>query len=74
MGRNKNKYSKNIVFIVQGEGRGHMTQAISAFQILEEAGYKIVCTTIGTNKNRFIPPFFYEQIGDSSSQSKTHSK
>jgi len=49
-------------FIVQGEGRGHMTQAISLSQILREAGHEIVHTVVGKSPQRNIPSFFFEQI------------
>lgn len=49
-------------FIVQGEGRGHMTQAIALSQILREAGHEIVHTVVGKSPQRNIPAFFFDQI------------
>ena len=49
-------------FIVQGEGRGHMTQAISLSQILREAGHEIVQVVVGRSPNRKIPDFFFDKI------------
>jgi len=40
-----------IVFIVQGEGRGHITQAISLFQQLQESRHEIVACLVGTKNN-----------------------
>ena len=54
-----------ILFLVQGEGRGHLTQAIALGQILREEGHDIVGAMIGTSKGRVIPSFFEEQINTS---------
>ncbi len=53
-----------IMFTVQGDGRGHMTQAISAAQTLERQGHEIVAVTIGTNCNRTVPDFFRRAFDD----------
>ena len=53
---------KRFVFLVQGEGRGHMTQAISLYQILEKNGHEISHVFIGRSKRRKIPAYFYESI------------
>ena len=50
-------------FIVQGEGRGHMTQAISLSQMLTKAGHEVVQVVVGKSPNRSIPQFFFEKIG-----------
>jgi len=49
---------------VQGDGRGHMTQAIAAAQTLERQGHEIVAVTVGTNPSRTIPEFFRREFGD----------
>jgi uncharacterized protein (TIGR00661 family) len=46
------------MFAVQGDGRGHMTQAIAAAQTLEARGHEVVAVTVGTNPSRTIPEFF----------------
>ena len=53
-----------IMFTVQGDGRGHMTQAIAAAQKLEREGHEIVAVTVGTNPSRTIPEFFARKFGD----------
>ncbi|RXK46790.1 glycosyltransferase family protein [Aquirufa rosea] len=53
-----------FIFTVQGEGRGHLTQAISLSQIAQEAGHEIVGYAVGSTQNRKIPSFFTEFIGD----------
>lgn len=51
-----------ILFVVQGEGRGHMTQAITMKQMLEENGYKICGVLVGSSARRKVPAFFHEQF------------
>jgi uncharacterized protein (TIGR00661 family) len=53
-----------IMFSVQGDGRGHMTQAIASAQILERQGHEIVAVTVGTNPSRDVPEFFRRAFGD----------
>src|SRR5579883_441770 len=53
-----------ILFAVQGDGRGHMTQAIAAAGLLERHGHEIVAVTVGTNPSRTIPDFFAKEFGD----------
>lgn len=53
-----------IMFTVQGDGRGHMTQAIAAAQILEAQGHEIVAVTVGRNPSRSIPQFFDREFGE----------
>ena len=50
------------LFLVQGEGRGHMTQAIVLSSILLSNGHEIVHTFIGKSNRREIPDYFYEHI------------
>jgi len=50
------------VFVVQGEGRGHMTQAIALKEYLTKAGHEVSGVLIGKSAGRKIPDFFYEQI------------
>lgn len=51
-----------FLFIVQGEGRGHLTQAISLYEILSRNGHQVVATMVGVTKNRKIPSFYKEAI------------
>lgn len=51
-----------FLFIVQGEGRGHMTQAISMRDILTRNGHEITGVLVGKSRLREIPRFFYEKI------------
>lgn len=49
-------------FLVQGEGRGHITQAISLFHLLEKNGHKVACVFIGESERRSVPDFFRSSI------------
>jgi uncharacterized protein (TIGR00661 family) len=51
-----------VAFFVQGEGRGHMTQALALKRILEEAGHEVVAAFMGENPDRPIPHFFRSQF------------
>jgi uncharacterized protein (TIGR00661 family) len=46
------------LFIVQGEGRGHMTQALAIEQLLDEAGHQVVGIAIGCSSRREVPAYF----------------
>ncbi len=56
------KTKLRIIFLVQAEGRGHMTQAISLSNILRKNGHELICTFIGKSKRRQLPDFFKENI------------
>jgi uncharacterized protein (TIGR00661 family) len=51
------------LFIVQGDGRGHITQAISLLDILQKNGHEVVDVLIGKGKTREVPKFVYEKLG-----------
>jgi len=53
---------KKCMFLVQGEGRGHMTQSIAMKQILERAGIEVCEVIISKCKNRNVPDFYYEKM------------
>lgn len=52
----------SYLFIVQGEGRGHLTQAVSLAQILQKNGHEVVQVLVGVSAGRGLPPFFTEQL------------
>lgn len=52
-----------FIFIVQGEGRGHMTQAITLYHLLKEAGHEVPKVIVGKSRRRKLPDFFMDQIG-----------
>ncbi|MFA6994803.1 MAG: glycosyltransferase family protein [Patescibacteria group bacterium] len=49
------------LFFVQGEGRGHLTQALTLKEKLEKRGHTIVAIIVGSKNNK-LPSFFQEQI------------
>lgn len=51
-----------FLFIVQGEGRGHMTQAIAFSNLLQRQGHELLCVLVGKSKRRTIPDFFIREI------------
>ena len=52
-----------ILFIVQGEGRGHLTQALTMRNILRSNGHEVVEVLVGKSNARRLPKFFQEKIG-----------
>ncbi|HYG38732.1 MAG TPA: glycosyltransferase family protein [Cytophagales bacterium] len=56
------KKKLRYLFIVQGEGRGHMMQAIALQELILRSGHEIVGVLIGNSPRREIPHFFYERI------------
>ncbi len=55
---------KKILFLVQGEGRGHMTQAIALAQLLPGADIRVL---VGRSPHRQIPAFFRRAFPDAGS-------
>ncbi|RAI89358.1 glycosyltransferase family protein [Algoriphagus yeomjeoni] len=51
-----------FVFIVQGEGRGHMTQAIAFSKMLKKQGHELIGVIVGKSKRRALPEFFSREI------------
>lgn len=47
-----------FLFVVQGEGRGHLTQAISLGEMLRRHGHEVVEVLIGKCSNRELPASF----------------
>ncbi|OJV86630.1 MAG: hypothetical protein BGO34_03875 [Bacteroidia bacterium 44-10] len=52
-----------FLFTVQGEGRGHYTQALSLAAVLRKHGHEVVAVLIGKSDSRQIPAFFIDKIG-----------
>jgi uncharacterized protein (TIGR00661 family) len=51
-----------FILCVQGEGRGHLTQAIAVCELLRENGHIVSCVTVGTSSERELPDFFIRKI------------
>ena len=54
-----------ILFTIQGEGRGHLTQAIALADILRRSGHEVVGVLVGKSHSRALPAFFYQKINAS---------
>lgn len=52
------------LFVVQGEGRGHLTQALSMMNLLEKNGHEVVSILVGSSEKRTLPDFFVNKMGD----------
>ncbi|MFA6194556.1 MAG: glycosyltransferase family protein [Patescibacteria group bacterium] len=50
------------LFFVQGEGRGHLTQALALKAKLEERGHEILAVIAGPDPDYGLPAFFEEQF------------
>lgn len=54
--------SLRCLFIVQGEGRGHLTQAMSLRRLLLGAGHRVEGVVVGKSQCRAVPSFFQEDF------------
>lgn len=50
------------LFVIQGEGRGHLTQALALGAMLRRNGHTVCDVLVGRCKNREIPKFFTDKI------------
>jgi len=48
----------SCVFIVQGEGKGHMSQALALKEYIEEAGHTVAAVLLGTGLPDEVPDYF----------------
>jgi len=53
---------KTILIAVQGEGRGHMTQALTLYHLLKSEGKEICCMLVGGNPSRSQADFLRKQL------------
>jgi uncharacterized protein (TIGR00661 family) len=51
-----------FLFIIQGEGRGHLTQAISLAEMLSCHGHEVAEVLVGKSRSREMPTFFGERM------------
>lgn len=51
-----------VLFIVQGEGRGHLTQALTTEALLRSAGHEVAEVLVGKSNARELPEFFTRAI------------
>lgn len=52
----------NILLTVQGEGRGHLSQAIVAYEWLKEEGHKVSGVIVGGGGTQNLPAYFKKRI------------
>ncbi|PSQ97793.1 MAG: glycosyltransferase [Bacteroidetes bacterium SW_9_63_38] len=50
--------SLRCLFIVQGEGRGHLTQAMALRRMLGREGHRVAEVIVGQSERRAVPSFF----------------
>lgn len=50
------------LFAIQGEGRGHLTQALSLAELLRRHGHEVVGVLVGRSARRTLPAFFRAKI------------
>jgi len=48
----------SFLFVVQGEGRGHMTQAMALYDLLIAQGHEVACVAVGSDNLCEVPEFF----------------
>ncbi len=53
---------KTILIAVQGEGRGHMTQALTLYHLLKSEGREVCCVLVGGNPLRSQAEFLRKQL------------
>ena len=53
-----------FLFLVQGEGRGHMMQALALRDLLEAMGHSVTRICLGKSQKRQVPEFFLEEAGE----------
>lgn len=51
-----------VLFLIQGEGNGHLTQAVSLFQMLESCGHEVVAAMVGSSGGTRKPDFFCHSV------------
>ncbi len=51
-----------FLFIVQGEGRGHLTQALTLEEHLTRHGHEVVEVLVGKSGQRELPEFFCQRL------------
>jgi uncharacterized protein (TIGR00661 family) len=58
----KQELAMRFLFVVQGEGRGHLTQAIALREILTNNNHEVVAVLVGKSNRRELPSFFLQNI------------
>lgn len=53
---------KKYLFIIQGEGRGHIMQAIAMQKLITSKGHQVCAALVGKSKRREVPAFFSQNM------------
>lgn len=53
---------KKYLLSVQGEGRGHVTQAMTLYELLVANGHEVCAIILGSSGKRDIPTFFINKV------------
>ncbi len=51
-----------FLFLIQGEGNGHLTQAVALFQMLESGGHEVAAALVGSSGGKRKPDFFCKAV------------
>lgn len=54
--------AKTFILTVQGEGRGHLSQALVVYELLETQGHVITAVIVGSTGSRELPSYFTNKI------------
>ena len=54
----------SCLFIVQGEGKGHMSQALALKEYLDDAGHTVEAVLLGTGSPHEVPDYFRKVFSD----------
>ena len=52
-----------MLFVVQGEGRGHMTQALALSRFVEDTEHSVVGCVVSLPDGKAVPEFFLARHG-----------
>ena len=53
---------KKYLLVVQGEGRGHVTQAMTLYELLVANGHEVCGVILGSSGQRDVPTFFINKV------------
>ena len=54
--------TNSFLLCVQGEGRGHLSQALAVYELLESQGHQICAVIVGSTGSRELPDYFLQKI------------
>ena len=52
--------SHTCLFIIQGEGRGHLTQALALDSMLRRRGHRVCSAVVSQGEDHVVPEYFHE--------------